>query len=108
MKRKIIAVDFDETLFTDEYPNIGNPIWKTINYCKDEQLSGATIILWTCRNGNELYDAIKACSNVGLFFDYINKNTKENMLKYGANEGRKICADIYIDDRAKNIKDLIG
>lgn len=44
-RRKIIAVDFDGTLFTDAYPEIGEPIWKVINYCKKEQAEGSIIIL---------------------------------------------------------------
>lgn len=34
----IIAVDFDGTLFTEaEYGEVGMPIWKVINYCKEQQ-----------------------------------------------------------------------
>ena len=40
-QRKIIACDFDGTLFTNDYPDIGEPIWKTINYCKEQKENGA-------------------------------------------------------------------
>lgn len=101
--RKIIAVDFDGTLFTDEYPEIGVPIWKVINYCKEQQEQGATLILWTCRNGADLEEAVELCRNVGLTFDYVNQNTAEHIAKFGGVDTRKVCADEYIDDKAKKI-----
>ena len=103
---KIIAVDYDGTIFTDEYPNVGKPIWKTINYCKAEQAKGATLILWTCRNGDDLAEAIDLCLSVGLRFDYVNENTAENLALYGGRDNRKIYADEYIDDKAINVRDL--
>ena len=106
MGKKIIAVDFDGTLFTDKSPNVGEPIWETINYCKKRKENGEILILWTCRNGKDLDIALKACSEVGLVFDYINENTIEHALKHKGNEGRKIYAHEYIDDKAKHIKDL--
>ena len=106
MKRKIIGVDFDGTLFTDDYPNIGYPIWKTINYCKEQQAKGAILILWTCRNGADLTEAVEMCKRVGLHFDYVNENAKENIMAFGGRDNRKIYADEYIDDKAINVRDL--
>ncbi len=104
---KIIAVDFDGTLFTDgTYGLTGLPIWKTINYCKRQQEQGATLILWTCRNGDALAEAIDLCLSVGLRFDYVNENTAENLDMYGGVDNRKIYADEYIDDKAINVRDL--
>lgn len=105
-KRLVIACDFDGTLFTDDYPYIGKPIWKTINFCKEQQAKGAILILWTCRNGENLQEAIDLCEAVGLYFDYINENTDENLSLYKGKDNRKIFADIYIDDRAINVKDI--
>jgi hypothetical protein len=103
---KIIAVDFDGTLFTDDYPDIGYPIWRTINYCKKQQENGAILILWTCRNGLDLIEAIEQCKSVGLHFDYVNENAKENIRAFGGRDNRKIYADEYIDDKAINVNDL--
>lgn len=104
--KKIIAVDFDGTLFTDDYPDIGEPIWKTINYCKEQQAKGAILILWTCRNGEDLKEAVKLCEGVGLHFDYVNENEKENLKKYNFKDNRKIYADIYLDDKALKLEDI--
>lgn len=103
---KIIAVDFDGTIFTDEYPNVGKPIWKTINYCKSEQAKGAILILWTCRNGQDLVEAVAQCEIVGLHFDYVNENAWVNTMEFGSMDNRKIYADEYIDDKAINVRDL--
>lgn len=42
---------------------------------------------------------------LGLRFDYINENTKENIEKYG-NNTRKVFAHYYIDDKNMTINDL--
>ena len=111
MRPKVIAVDFDDTLFeynhlpnpADDYsgrPNsIGEPIWSVINSLKEEQKGGAVIILWTCREGLALTHAIEACDKIGLHFDYINENADfRKSTKWP--DCRKIKADEYWDDRA--------
>ena len=100
MKNKIIAVDFDGTLVKDEYPNIGSPNIKLIN--KLRRLSkNNTLILWTCRTGDKLKEAVEFCLLCDLQFHYINENSKEILKKYGNIDSRKITADIYLDDKAR-------
>lgn len=104
--RRVIAVDFDNTLFkTEEWPTIGAPIYETIDYCKDQKAAGAVLILWTCRTGEDLKAAVEACRTVGLEFDYINENTPDDVAHFG-NDSRKINASLYIDDRAIRPEDL--
>lgn len=95
-----IAVDFDNTLFKTEALKVIEPIQKTIDYCKRAKEKGHTLILWTCRSGIALADAVYECLKVGLTFDYVNANTKENLEAYGNIDTRKIWADLYIDDHA--------
>ena len=100
MKNKIIAVDFDGTLVKDEYPKIGSPNIKLIN--KLRKLSrDNTLILWTCRTGDKLKEAVEFCLLCDLQFDYINENSKEILEKYNNVDSRKITADIYLDDKAR-------
>ena len=100
MKNKIIAVDFDGTLVKDEYPKIGSPNIKLIN--KLRKLSrDNTLILWTCRTGDKLKEAVEFCLLCDLQFHYINENSKEILEKYGNIDSRKITADIYLDDKAR-------
>ena len=103
---EVIAVDFDGTLFTYKWPEIGEPIWSVINWCKAKKINdNATLILWTCRTDGKLNEAIEACKEVNLTFDYINENCPQMKELYG-NDARKIGADIYIDDKAVNVLDI--
>ena len=106
IKSLIIAVDFDDTLFTNNYPDIGEPIWNTINWCKKQKSHGNRLILWTCREGYELSMAVEACKQVGVIFDAINEDIKDDSYTYSI-PSRKILADIYVDDKALNTKDLL-
>lgn len=103
---KVIAVDFDNTLFTDEYPDIGKPILPMIEWCKEQKKLGNKLILWTCREGIPLEQAIDACFQYGLVFDYVNENTKEN-LERTRNDCRKIGADMYVDDKSVHIDTIL-
>lgn len=101
--RRIVAVDFDGTLAVTKFPEIIKPITRTIRRCKRLKEEGAILILWTCRKGKDLRDAVLWCEGMGLEFDYINENTKENVEKYGE-DTRKIFAHEYLDDKATNPK----
>lgn len=102
----LIAVDFDGTLFTENlFPKVGLPIFKNINKVLQLQELGHTLILWTCRTGQALKDAINASKKVGIYFSFINENYPERIKDYDI-ESRKINADIYIDDRAIRPEDI--
>lgn len=96
---RVIAVDFDGTLCEGKYPDIGAPITPVIEYVKERKAAGDTIILWTCRVGEHLKNAVEWCERQGLTFDYINENAPEKVGQYGG-DTRKISADEYIDDKA--------
>lgn len=98
---RIIAVDFDGTLHTGTWPEIGDVNMTVFNFCRNEQLNGARLILWTNRAGEQLEDAVAWCKERGLEFDAVNENLPEVIELYG-NDCRKINADIYIDDKAVN------
>lgn len=96
---KIIAVDFDGTLCENKWPGIGEPNYEVMTYILEERKKGAKIILWTCREGRDLADALVWCMEHGLCFDTVNKNLPEIIDKFGGDQ-RKIFANEYIDDRA--------
>lgn len=97
--QKIIAVDFDGTLAETDFPKIVKPKLRMITFCKQLQAQGHILILWTCRCGQDLEEALKFCEEYNLKFDYVNENTKENIREYG-NNSRKIFAHEYIDNNA--------
>lgn len=95
---KIIAVDFDGTLCENKYPEIGEPRRNVIDYVKTRREHGDKIILWTCRVGEMLENAVKWCAERGLKFDAVNANLPEVIESFGG-DTRKIFANEYIDDR---------
>lgn len=96
---KIIAVDFDGTLCYSDWPALGDPNVRLISYLRNWRDQGNKLILWTCRAGEALEDAIRWCHEQQLEFDAINDNLPEIVEMYG-NNSRKITCDYYIDDRA--------
>lgn len=100
--RKAIAIDFDGCLCQDRWPAIGPPNREVIRRALAEQRAGAALILWTCREGRYLREAVDACRLWGLVFDEINANLPERVAAYG-NDCRKISADEYWDDRAVRV-----
>jgi hypothetical protein len=99
---EIYAVDFDGTLHNKEYPELGEPNTELFQFLIKRQQSGDKIILWTCREGDLLKEAVIYCRANGLEFDAINDNIPANKEKY-KNNCRKVYADYYIDDRNKMI-----
>lgn len=94
----IIAVDFDGTIVTHEYPRIGRDIPFAIETLKKLQNDfHLRLILWTVREGKELDEAVEYCRNRGLEFYAVNSNYPEE--KAGSGEPRKLKADLFIDDR---------
>ncbi|MCR4690636.1 MAG: hypothetical protein K5739_04775 [Lachnospiraceae bacterium] len=96
---KIIAVDFDGTLCYSNWPELGDPNEVLIAYLKEWKKQGNKLILWTCRAGEPLDNAVLWCKQQGLEFDAVNDNLPEIVSMYG-NNSRKITCDYYIDDRA--------
>ena len=97
---EIIATDFDGTITrASAWPEIGKPNMPLIEWLISEQKRGVKIILWTCRVGDLLNQAVEACRTWGLEFDAVNENIPEMVSVFG-NDGRKIFATLYIDDKA--------
>lgn len=94
----IIAIDFDGTLCNDCWPEIGPPHEAIIARAKRRQAQGTKLILWTCRVGQRLDEAVEWCAARGLHFDAVNANLPEIITAYSG-DSRKITADEYWDDR---------
>lgn len=95
----VVAVDFDGTLCKSKYPECGEPILKNVQRVRELKRDGATIILWTCREGEALTKAVKWCEEHNVPIDYVNVNAPSRIARYGS-DCRKISADLYIDDKA--------
>lgn len=113
LEGKVIAVDFDNTIAKTRYPEIVEPIPETIDFLRKAKENGAKIILWTCREGMVLEDAVQWCKMYNVPIDRVNQN-EPSRSEYWGNDSRKIGADLYIDDKSfslwhdrRNENDLI-
>ena len=94
------AVDFEGIITSrSRFPNIGKPNVSVIELLKMARLQGVKLILWTCREGNYLNEALEWCKDHGLEFDAVNENLSDAIEYLGRNT-RKVLADIYIDDKS--------
>lgn len=98
----IVAVDFDGTLVEDRYPEIGEPIDWVWTALRKRIETGEKIILWTCRNGQDLREAVQFCTKRDLHFDAINENLDEVKIMFSG-DTRKVFADEYWDDKAAHM-----
>lgn len=93
----IVAVDFDGTIVEDAYPKIGRPKIFAFETLRRLQSDGHQVILWTCRQGKELEEAVEFCRERGFEFYAINSNFPEESPEH--TYPRKLVADLWIDDR---------
>ena len=100
-----IAIDFDGTIVTHAYPEIGKPIPFAIETLKRlQQVDHHQLILWSCREGELLQQAVDYCHERGLDFYAVNSNYPEEQqlndaMPQTAFTPRKLQADMFIDDR---------
>lgn len=94
----IVAVDFDGTISQAIFPAIGPEVPGAFVALKILRAAGWRIILWTCRVGKPLEDAIDWCRENGVEFDAVNENLPNEW--DGLPDCRKIFANVYIDDLA--------
>lgn len=91
----IIAIDFDGTCVTHEYPHVGKDIGAVPvlqQFIKD----GHQLILYTMRSGKELDDAVQWFKDNNIPLYGVNKNPTQ----YKWTKSPKVYAHRYIDDAA--------
>ena len=71
------------------------PSWRTLKQLQQEDHH--QLILWTCREGDLLQEAIDYCAARGLEFYAVNSNFPEETSDIV--RARKLEADLFIDDR---------
>ena len=94
----IIAVDFDGTCVTHEYPNIGKDI-NAVPVLKELVENGHKIILYTMRCDKELKEAVQWFESNDIPLFGINENPTQRKWT----KSPKIYAHLYIDDAALGI-----
>ena len=90
-----IAVDFDGTCVTHDYPRIGKEIGAT-KVLKRLVKAGHKLILNTMRSGKELQEAIHWFNTNGIELYGVNENPTQKRWTTSP----KVYAHMYIDDAA--------
>jgi hypothetical protein len=96
-----IAIDFDGTIVTHEFPAIGKLLPGAVKTIQTLQDNGHKIFLWTMRSSkpvkghNTLEEAVDFCERVGIEFDAVNRSSTG----WGSGSPKQ-HANLYIDDAA--------
>ncbi len=94
-----IAVDFDGTIVTHRYPDIGEEIPFACETLRMLIADRHKLILWSVREGKLLQDAIDWCAERGIEFYAVNRDFPEEDVEKNIHFSRKLKADVWIDDR---------
>ncbi len=100
---RIIAVDFDGTCVTHEYPRIGRDIGAQ-EVLRDLVSAGDLLILWTMRSGTPLADAVTWFAEHEIPLYGINENPTQKSWS----QSPKAYAHVYVDDAAAGTPLLEG
>lgn len=91
----VIAVDFDGTCVTHEYPYMGVEIG-AVPVLKELTDNGYRIILYTMRSGKLEKEAVEWFKRNGIPLFAVNSNPEQKKWT----KSNKVYADLYIDDNA--------
>ncbi len=95
----VIAIDFDGTIVENRYPEIGAERPFATETLKMLIQDRHRLVLWTCREGELLDNAVKWCRERGVEFYAINRDYPEESTANNPHFTRKLKADMFIDDR---------
>lgn len=94
-----IAIDFDGTIVTHKYPEIGEEIPFAFDTLKMLQRDHHKLILWSVREGKLLDEAVEYCRERGVEFYAVNRDYPEETIENNNHFSRKLKVDMFIDDR---------
>lgn len=95
----ILAIDFDGTIAYSNYPDIGDLLPGAVEVITNLRQRGHTIIINSCRAGNDEKQMKDFLRYSEVPYDYINKNCPRQIKLYGG-DTRKISCDISFDDKS--------
>ena len=96
-KPMIIAVDFDGTCVQEAYPEIGPSLPGAVETLLALSQRDHKLILWTCREGEFLEEAVNWFKDNGIPLAGVNETPLDE--DFRPEGGRKVYANLYIDDR---------
>lgn len=95
INKKTIGIDFDGTLVTNIYPDLGILKPNAQETCQKIIDSGNEIVIWTCREPEAIRSFLL---DNNIPFTTINENTESLINRWG-NNPRKAGVDLFIDDK---------
>ena len=98
MKKFVLAIDFDGTIATESFPEVGTLIKDADVIIRKLYEEGHDVIINTCRTGRFEGMAQDFLDENNIPYHYINNNLPR-MIEFYKQDCRKISADIYIDNR---------
>lgn len=102
----IYAIDFDGTIATNAWPEIGSLVIGMRDAILELERRGDKWILNTMREGEKLQEALDFLAENGLHPDAVNDNLPE-LCEAFQNNPRKIYADYYVDDHNMSISKFV-
>lgn len=94
----ILAIDFDNTIVEEIYPDIGKLKPNAKEVINQLYEDGHTIIINSCRSGIYEGEMELFLMELEIKYHWINCNEPDRIKHFGR-DCRKISADIYIDDK---------
>ena len=98
MAQLVIAVDFDGTCVTHEYPYMGSDIG-AVPVLKELVNSGCRLVLNTMRSGKLEREAVKWFKENDIPLFGVNRNPEQSAWS----QSPKVYANLYIDDAALGV-----
>lgn len=95
--KTIYAIDFDGTIVSNKFPDIGELNQVAYAFIKELKKRRDKWILYTMREGKALDEAVLFLKKLGISPDSVNDNLQE-LKKFFGNNPRKVFANVYIDD----------
>jgi len=104
----VVAVDMDNTLWTEDFPNVGVPFPNAIKTVNKMLEVGYEVILWTARGGDNLDMCIKHLEELGLHITHpkfkVNDHAKYYTDRFPV-QSPKANATVYLDDKSYGAPD---
>lgn len=102
--KKTIVFDFDGTIAEERtFPEIGDPIWETIERMRAAKDAGIEVVIQSCRwSVHELSTEESAAANMVVAKAWLD----EHEVPYDRLVAGKPLAELYVDDRACLVQDL--
>ena len=94
----VIAIDFDGTIATQSFPEVGRLIHGADTVIRKLHKQGHRILINTCRSGKMEGLAQDFLDKHEIPYELINSNLPELITLY-KQDCRKMSADVYIDDK---------